>query len=381
MSPVCTNFPSPTPSASRYTTGVTTLETTVPRQTRRYWAKKNSSGRRASANVLIGSLDQAPARQLQEDVLEGAPAHEDALRLEAAFVQLVRRRVSVVRIEEHAIGKRLDALDAAVGPVAEVVGAVVSEAQLDDLARGVAVDELQRRALRDDLSLVLHDEPVTQLFGFFHVVRREEQRRSGLLEPVETVPDDVSRLRIEAGRRLVEQHHVGVVHERTSNGQAALHPARERLHPVVRALRELDELEELVGALRELPARNAEVASVDDDVLPDGQLHVECVELRDDPEPRADLHPVLHRVEAEDAQGPVRDRRDAADHAHRRRLPCAVRAEEPEGLAATEVEVDRVDRGQLAEALDEPASLDQRLSVLACGHGSTLVERGSDPGH
>ena len=129
--------------------------------------------------------------------------------------------------------------------------------------------------------------------------------------------------------------------------------------------RELDELEELVGPRAQLLARNAEVAAVDDDVLADGQLHVERVLLRHDPEPSADLHAVPRRIHAEDAQRSVGDGRDAADHAHRRRLPRTVRAEEAERLASLEVEVDAVHGDELAEALDEIACLDQRMTVVA----------------
>ena len=93
--------------------------------------------------------------------------------------------------------------------------------------------------------------------------------------------------------------------------------------------------------------------------------HVERVLLRHDAEPRPDLRAVARGIEPEDAQRPVRDRRDAADHAHRRGLPRPVRAEEAEGLASLEVEVDRVHGDEVAEALDEVARVDQRLSVLA----------------
>ena len=43
------------------------------------------------------------------------------------------------------------------------------------------------------------------------------------------------------------------------------------------------------------------------------------------------------------------------------RLAGAVGAEEPEGLARRDVEVDGVDRGQLAEALGQAAGVDERF--------------------
>ena len=64
------------------------------------------------------------------------------------------------------------------------------------------------------------------------------------------------------------------------------------------AVGQLDEVEELVGALRALLARQAEVAPVDQEVLADGQLVVERVVLRHHAEPRADLRAVPARVHA-----------------------------------------------------------------------------------
>ena len=51
---------------------------------------------------------------------------------------------------------------------------------------------------------------------------------------------------------------------------------------------------------------------------------------------------------------PARDRRDAADHPHRRGLAGAVGPEEAERFAGRDVEVDGVDRGELAELLVRP---------------------------
>ena len=283
---------------------------------------------------------------------------------ESSLVERVRRSVAVGRVQQDSIGQRLDALDDSVGPVAQVVRpAAVVEAQLDDLPGRVLLDERARRALGDDLPVVHDDEAVAELLGLVHVVGREQKRHTLPLEAVEPVPDDVTRLRVEAGRRLVEEQHLGLVDERARDRQPALHAARERLDLVVRALRELDEVEELVGARAEVLPGQPEVAAVDDDVLADGQLHVERVLLRHDAEPRADLRAVAGGIDVEHAQRPLRDGRDAPDHAHRRRLARAVRAEEAERLAALQVEVDRVDGDEVAEALHEIACLDQRSAV------------------
>ena len=79
------------------------------------------------------------------------------------------------------------------------------EAQLGDLLRRVRSISSRGRALGDDLRLVHDDEPVAQLLGLVHVVGREDERHAALLEPVQAVPQQVAGLRVEAGRRLVEE--------------------------------------------------------------------------------------------------------------------------------------------------------------------------------
>ena len=103
-------------------------------------------------------------------------------------------------------------------------------------------------ALGDDPGLVHDDQPVAQLLGLVHVVGRQDERHAALLQSIEPIPEQVARLRVEARRRLVEQQERGLVDQRAGDGQASLHPARQRLDLVVRALGQLGELEQLVGA-------------------------------------------------------------------------------------------------------------------------------------
>ena len=254
-------------------------------------------------------------------------------------------------------GRRSLARQVASGPA----GLAEREAQLEHLAGGVARDQLARRALGDDPALVHDDEPVAQLLGLVHVVRGEHQRDAALLEPEQPVPQHVPGLRVEAGGRLVEQHEVGLVDQRAGDREPPLHAAGQRLDLVVARGRSSCTKSSSSSARARITAlRQAEVAAVDEQVLPDGELEVEGVLLRDDAEPAADRRAVGGRVQAEDAQLAGGGRGDAADHPHGRGLARAVGAEEAERLARRDVDVDAVDRGEVAEPLDQPAGADQR---------------------
>ena len=82
--------------------------------------------------------------------------------------------------------------------------------------------------------------------------------------------------------------------------------------------------------------------------------------LRHDRElpPRFDR--LVHHVDAPEAGAPRARRDSCREHANRRRLPGAVRSEQPEDLTRTDLErhaVDRVEHGA-AIALDKPLDFD-----------------------
>jgi hypothetical protein len=124
---------------------------------------------------------------------------------------------------------------------------------------------------------------------------------------------------------------------------------------------ELHELQQAGRALGDDVPLKAEIATVDDQVLPDGQFDVQCVVLRDYPEPRPDRRPVGDRVHAQDGQLTAARRRDAADHAHSRGLARAVRAKEAERLTAVQVEIDAIHRDGAAERLCQASGMNKHL--------------------
>jgi hypothetical protein len=195
-----------------------------------------------------------------------------------------QRRVAVVGVDEQPVGQHLDALPH-VGEGIEVARLLVGvEAQLEHLAGAVLLDEAARAALRDDAPLVHDDEAVAQLLGLVHVVRRDDEGHALALEPEEPVPQDVPRLRVQPGRRLVEEQHLGVVDQAAGDRQAPLHPSGQRLDPVVAALGELREVQQGGGSLAHLGAGEPEEPAVHVQVVLDGEVLVEDVLLRAHPQ-------------------------------------------------------------------------------------------------
>ena len=206
----------------------------------------------------------------------------------------VRSPSSVYTSRRSATGSTRGASARTRGSAVVLLGGA-GEAQLHDLTGRVRGDELARRALGDDPPAVHDHEPVAELLGLVHVVRREHERDALLLQPVEPLPQHVPGLRVEAGGRLVEQQHLGLVDQRPGDREPALHPARERIDARVAPVGELHELEQLLGPAPDLRARQVEVAPVDHEVVPHRELGVEVVLLRHHAEPAADLRAVGRR--------------------------------------------------------------------------------------
>jgi len=286
-------------------------------------------------------------------------------------VHLGQRCLAVVCVDQDAVRQHFltiaDVLDrthrrgiARREVVAADADGVTMQAQLQHLAGRMLLDQSTGRSFGDDATAVHHHEPVAQLLGFIHVVSRQHQGDAALLQAVEAVPQDVARLRIETGGRLVEQQQVGFAHQRAGDRESTFHPARQRVDPFVRSFGQLHELEQFAGAAPALRARYVEVAPIDHQVLDHGQLRVELVGLGDHTHASSDRGPVRHRIEIEDPHGAGGDRRDTADHPHGRGLAGTVGPQESERLTRLDVEIDAGNRGELAELLGQVAGADHR---------------------
>ena len=122
---------------------------------------------------------------------------------------------------------------------------------LHDVALGHARLQLGRRAAGHDLAARDDRDPVAELVGLEHVVRREEHRRAGGDEGGDGLPELAGADRVDADARLVEEEDLGLVQQAARDVQPLPHAARVALDPLPLAPVELHQLEELTdpGAL------------------------------------------------------------------------------------------------------------------------------------
>jgi hypothetical protein len=226
----------------------------------------------------------------------------------------------------------------------------VVEADLDDGAAEARL-ELGRRALGDDASVVDDGEPVGEAIGLLEVLRREQERRAAGDELLDDAPQVVAADGVESRRRLVEEQHGRLVHERRREVEASAHAAGVRLGRSVGGVGQAEHLEQLVGAGPHVPGREVGELADEAEVLAAGEVLVDRCVLAGETDQRAHGVGLAHHVVAEHARPPGVGLDDRGQDPHGRRLAGAVRAEEAEHGARRHAQVDAVEGVDVAEAL------------------------------
>jgi len=197
-----------------------------------------------------------------------------------------------------------------------------------------------RASVGDDLAVENHRESVAQLIRLFEVLRGQKDRRPEVVDAPEVVPQPVARLRIQPGRRLVQEDQRRSVNQRGRGVEAFLHAAGELFGALVCDVREIDEIEQFSDAVGPLATRHAVRLTGKFDVLLSGELRVDTRLLGHVPDGLADSPCVRTHVELVDAHLASGRRQKRRKHFDRRRLSRAVRPEEAEELALGDLHVD-----------------------------------------
>ncbi len=185
--------------------------------------------------------------------------------------------------------------------------------------------------------------------------------RPALAERLDRLADDERRLRVERRGRFVEEHDRRVVEQRAGDGELLLHALAERARHVVAAIPQAEEAQVVLDALGAQRRRRGRAAGRRSrgSCVADSLSYRPGVSVRMPTRARTSSGCVAD-VEAVDrgrALGRLDQRGEQADG---RRLAGAVGAEEPEHLAAADLEVDAADRPAIAEP---PAQPGRRVSA------------------
>ena len=197
-------------------------------------------------------------------------------------------------------------------------------------------------------------DPVAHRLDLREQVARQEDRQAVVAaERLEQLEDLLDADRVDRGRRFVEDQDVGVLDECVGDPEPLAHAARVRPDLVAAAIREADLAEDLVDRLlRGLAVQPVEARGVAQ-VRAAGHVVVEADGIGQVADPAFDLARIARRVEPDDTGLALGRFGQPEQHEDRGRLAGAVLPEQPEDLAAAHLEVEAVDRRELAVLLGQ----------------------------
>ncbi len=220
--------------------------------------------------------------------------------------------------------------------------------------------ELRGRALGDDPPAVHDGQPGGELVGLVEVVGgQQDGDRLVRGEPADLGPHLCAPLRVEAGRRLVEEEHARLVNQGQRHVEAPLHAARPATDRAVRGLGQVEALQQLVHPPASADAEDPRLQS---QVVAAAGHRVQRRPLGDD----ADLaaHPLRmaqHVVAGDGRPAGIRTRERGQD-LDGAGLAGAVRPEQAEHLAGADGE---------GEPVEGPHPAGIGLSQVFCRYGIT----------
>ena len=130
----------------------------------------------------------------------------------------------------------------------------VVDDDLDALAADLVL-ELVRGAPRDDLAVVDDRDGVGQLVRLLQVLGGQQQRGAFAHQAPDDVPHAQPAARVETGRRLVEEQQPRPPDERAAQVEASAHATGVGLDDPVSGVHQVELLQQLVGPLARLGAR------------------------------------------------------------------------------------------------------------------------------
>ena len=242
---------------------------------------------------------------------------------------------------------------------------------LQHLASGLRL-QLVRRPGRDHPAVVEDHDVVRELVGLVQVLGGQQYRDPVRHQPADHPPDIGPAAGVEPGGRLVQVQHPGVANQAGRQVEPAPHAARIGLGRPCGGLGQLEAGEQLARPGPDVRPRHAEQAADHDEVVGPGQALVYRRVLPGEADELPHLVGVPQHVVAADADLAAVRPEQRGEDPNRRGLASPVRPEHPEHPALPGRQVHPVQRGRLAEPLDQPGRLD-RISCRVISHVSIVA--------
>src|ERR1700676_4631103 len=212
------------------------------------------------------------------------------------------------------------------------------------------VQSLQR-VIGNHLPVIDDHNAVAEALGLFHIVRGIDKGLAALLQRLEIVEDGIAALRIDADCRLIEQKNLRIVKQGGRQIQTPLHASAERFHFVAGAIRESDQIQDVVDCLLCLRTGERVKRRKKSQIVAGGKLVIERHVLRDESDFQLDRVGVTLNLLAFDEDFAGIRAQQSCNDGDGGRFAGSVRSQQADGLSAISAKTDAGDGNQLSVIL------------------------------
>src|SRR5437870_11641117 len=162
-----------------------------------------------SCETATSFLPQVPAGEADENILKARLARRKVQKLRTTVLDRLQQRrnrqmrFAHVEAEEAVIMAHGFDSGQCAPDIQRCAIRIAANRELDHMMPAQTLDEIRRRALRNDLAMIDNDQAVAETLGLVHVVSREQHGRAGALTTADNIPELSAPLRGEPGRRPV----------------------------------------------------------------------------------------------------------------------------------------------------------------------------------
>src|ERR1700694_397341 len=228
------------------------------------------------------------------------------------------------------------------------------------------VQSLQR-VVGNHLPLIDDHDAVAEALGLFHIVRGVDEGFATFLQRLEIFKDGIAALRIDADCRLIEQKNLRIVKQGGRQVQTPLHASAERFNFVAGAIRESDQIQDVVDCPLCLRTGERVKRGKKSQIVAGGKLVIERHVLRDESDFQLDRVGVTLNLLAFDEDFTGIRAQQSGNDGDGGRFAGAVRSQQADGLSAIGAKTDAGDGNHLSVIL-------RKLFHFEHGYASTNMD-------
>src|SRR5271169_5212674 len=240
---------------------------------------------------------------MEKNIFEAERRNLDAHTFAAPIDNFLKRPEVIscaFYVQSHDAVNALDAADSVQRVHPAEIDLRRQSAHFNYLRELQTAQQLIKSADRDEFAFAQDSQAVAQPLRLFHVVRRIKDGVAVIAQAANDFQDLLTRLRVNARGRLVEQNELRLMYQRNREIQAALHAAGKYADLSVAVRIQAHQCQQLVGALAQVGLLHSINAPEKLQVLRRGKRRVKRYFLRRKTDHLADAIRILARAMTEE---------------------------------------------------------------------------------